>query len=62
MIVNVLELRTDQPSKLAIIAIIDRAEGTLTGSQQSICGVKRNIRRDPTACLVGIVEQSADLT
>lgn len=62
VIVDVLELRTNQLSKLAVMAINGRAEGMLNGPIESSCGVKRNIRRDSAICLVGTVEKSVDLT
>ena len=62
MIVDVLELRIDQLSKLAITATIGRAEEMLNGPINSSCRAKRNTRHDPGVCVVGTVEQSVDLT
>lgn len=61
MIVDVLELRTDQLSKLAITPTIGRTEEMLNGPVKSSCGAKRNMRHDPAVC-VETVEQSVDLT
>ena len=62
MIVNALELGTDQPPKLAITTTIDRAEGMINRPQKCICGVEREHGLDPAVYLVGTIEQSVDLT